>query len=662
MKTSTLDRAANRPFGLAVALLLAATFHAASAADTSPLLHPMFQEHAVLQRDAPLRVYGWATPGERVTVALADASSEAIADADGHWHAELPARPAGGPHTLVATAADGRTQRAMDVLIGDVWLCSGQSNMVLQVHRALDARGEIAGSANDTIRMLTVGETGSARALDTFATLVAWKPVAPENTPDFSATCFYFARELQKTVNVPMGLVVAAWGGSRIQAWTSGEALRATGEYDAELDVLARFADDPVDAAARWGDVWQRWWRAAPGVARNDEPWSTDRAIDREWHTAPPALGAWERWGVPELAEFDGMLWYRTTLKLDATQAAQDAVLALGAADEIDITWVNGRSVGSSYGAAPARAYRLPRGTLRRGDNVIAVNVLDTYKDGGLAAGSVIAFADGTSMPLDGAWRYRSVPSGTGAPPRAPWHTAAGLSTLYNGMIAPIGRYGLRGIVWYQGESNTFEAARYAGMLKTLLADWRTRFDANLPFLNVQLAGYGPAPTQPGDSDWAQLREAQRRFAADEPNGGLAIAIDIGDRYDIHPPNKQEVGRRLARVARHRVYGDAALPPSGPVPAAARRDGADVVVSFADVSDGLVAYGADGPVGFELCDAHTCRYADARIRGHDVLLRAALDAPPTRVRYGWADSPVVTLFDGAGLPAGPFELPLPPDR
>lgn len=647
---------------LGIVWMLAASSVAPAVGQTPSLLHDMFQDRAVLQRDAPIRVYGQAAPNEEVRVALADRVARTRADANGHWESQLPAMSAGGPYTLVATAENGATQSANDLLIGDVWLCSGQSNMVLQVHRALDARSEIAGSSNDRIRLLNVGENGSVRALDRFATPVDWKKAAPENTADFSATCFYFARELQKTVDVPMGLIVAAWGGSRIQSWISTPALRAIGSNAEGLDVLAHYADDPVAATAEWGRVWEKWWRSRPGIERSDAPWDPRQKAGSDWRIAPEKLGAWERWGVPELAEFNGMLWYRTVVTLSAAQAAQSASLALGAADEVDIAWVNGRSVGSSYGGG-ARDYKLAKGLLQPGENVIVVNVLDTYKDGGLAgpgAAHVLRFADGTSVPLDGEWKYRIVPAGVEWPPRAPWHTAGGLSTLYNGMIAPIGRYGLRGFVWYQGEANTFDAASYGGALKMLLADWRDRFGfgAGLPFLNVQLAGYGAAPTRPTESGWAELREVQRRFAQQDAHYGYAVAIDIGDRYDIHPPNKQELGRRLARLARHQVYGEQTLHPWGPVPVAARREGDTVVVKFTDISNGLVAYGADGPVGFELCGAApgSCRYADARIRGDDVVLRAANGGSATRVRYGWADSPVVTLFDGAGLPAGPFEL------
>ena len=621
------------------------------------LLHPLFSDHAVLQRDRPIRVYGDAEPHETVTVMFAGRTSRARADAHGQWQATLPALPAGGPYRLVAEASGGATQGIEDVLVGDVWLCSGQSNMELPVRRTLDADGEIAASANPRIRMLTVGQTSSVTPLAAFATPTAWKPAAPDSTGGFSATCYYFARELQKTVDVPMGLVNASWGGSRIQAWIGAGALQRLGDYDADLDVLAQYARDPVAAAAGWGELWANWWRTRPGVAAGDEPWSPDGA-DAGWRAAPGRLGAWEHWGVPELAGFNGLVWYRTPVELTAAQAAQQATLVLGPADEIDMTWVNGRGVGSSYGWDAPREYALPRGLLHAGTNLVVVGVLDTWKDGGLIGPApALRFADGSSVPLRD-WGWRMAPKAADAAPRAPWQSASGLTVLHNGMIAPMRGYGLRGVVWYQGESNTQDAARYADLLGALIGGWRAQFGANLPVLNVQLAGFGPAPTHPGESDWAALREAQRRYGERDARYGYACAIDIGERDDIHPPNKQALGRRLARLARHLEYGEPGLPPSGPVPVSATRAGDAVAVKFTDITDGLFAHGADGPIGFELCgsEANTCRYASATISGDTVLLRAPNGASATRVRHGWADSPVVTLYDGAGMPAGPFAL------
>ncbi len=649
--------------GAGLALLLG-TLPAAPlrAADTTsmPLLGAIFRDHAVLQRDRPIRVWGRASPGADVQLSLDAHRVRARADRDGRWDAQLPALPAGGPHVLTARSGD-RTQTVADLLVGDVWLCSGQSNMELPVWRSLDAASELRGASAPTVRLLTVPQAASALPLDTFAGPAPWRRVDADSLRDFSAACFYFARELQKTVDVPMGLVSAAWGGSRIEAWMDADAVRAGGRHDAALDVLALSARDPVAAAARWGELWARWWDANAATTPADQPWRSPDATRTPWREAPAALGAWERWGDPALSSYNGMVWYRTEVTLSAMQAAQDAVLELGAVDETDVTWVNGRAVGSRYDPGAARRYPLPRRLLRAGANEIVINVLDTYGDGGMAAPASayrLRLGDGSSVAL-GPWRYRQA-AVAASPPGAPWQSAAGLTTLSNGMIAPLGRYGLRGILWYQGESNTGEADRYPALLRGLAADWRARFGRDTPLLVVQLAGYGAPPTAPGESGWASLREAQRQVVAADPHAALAVTIDIGDRYDIHPPNKQELGRRLARAARALVYGDA-MPASGPVPRTVAREGAAVLVQFADAGNGLVAYGASGPVGFELCtDAPgSCRYADALIRGDAVVLQAALAAPATRVRYGWADKPVVTLFDGTGLPAGPFQLPIP---
>lgn len=347
--------------GLLAALALGCAVCAANAEEPveAPLFHAMFQDHAVLQRDKPIRVWGRAQPAEQVRVALAGKQVRANADEQGYWEAQLPAFEAGGPYTLTATAG-GVTQTVSDVLVGDVWLCSGQSNMELQVWRSLDARAEIEGARSDTIRLLTVPQTGSAVPLETFQTPAQWRKVAPDTLRDFSATCFYFARELQKSVEVPMGLIDSAWGGSRIEAWISGQGLRASGGYNDDLDVLEKYAADPVEATARWGELWSRWWSNRAGTEPGDEPWNPAYSAGNDWRDAPRGLGAWERWGVPELADYNGMVWYRGKVRLTAQQASQQAVLSLGSIDEIDMTWVNGRAVGSTYGPGSGREYALP--------------------------------------------------------------------------------------------------------------------------------------------------------------------------------------------------------------------------------------------------------------------------------------------------------------
>lgn len=644
-----------------VLLLLGAAMARAQEPLETALLHPLFQDHAVLQREAPIRLWGHADAGSGVSIAFAGQTATAHADADGRWEATLPAQAAGGPHVLVVKAGRA-TQVVRDIRLGDVWLCAGQSNMELPVWRALDASSEIASATHPDIRLFVVPHGSAVTPQSRFAGEVRWQAVSPESARDFSAACLYFARELRKTIDVPMGLIQAAWGGSRIEAWTSADALRAAGDLEEALDVLSLHATDVSAAVARWGRHWEHWWTHRTAAALDDMPWRAE-ASAAGWRAAPAELGAWERWGVPDLADYNGMVWYRTRVTLTAAQAARSATLELGAADETDMTWVNGTVVGSRYGPGEARRYALPAGLLKAGVNTVVVNVLDTYRDGGLAGpaeAQALRFDDGTRVVLDAGWQYRRA-ADAGEPPHAPWQAATGLSTLYNGMIAPLGRYGLRGVLWYQGESNTGEGAVYAERLRALRNDWRHRFGRDVPMLVVQLAGYGMPPTAPVESGWAQVRDAQRRVAGEDAHSGLVVAIDIGDAYDIHPPNKQELGRRLARAARHVVYGERTLPPSGPVARSASRIEAGVRIDFDDITGALATTGAKGPIGFELCDAERrCAYADATLEGDAVVLRRVSDVRVDRVRYCWADGPVCTLRDTAGLPAGPFELSLTP--
>ena len=643
-----------------VLVLMCCTIPLRASEPTGLRLHPLFQDHAVLQRDRPIPLWGEADAGETVSVAFARQTVTTRAEADGRWSVMLRPIPVGGPYELVVRAG-GATQVVRDLQMGDVWLCSGQSNMELPVWRALDASSEIAAATHPRIRLFTVPQAAAVTPQASFQGTPVWKVASPETVRDFSAACFYFARELRKTIDVPMGLIQAAWGGSRIEAWTSADALRSSGGMDEALDVLSLYGSDPAAALARWGRLWEQWWSVRQGTVRGDAPWRPD-APSAGWHDAPDVLGAWERWGVPTLANYNGMVWYRTQVTLTAAQAASGATLELGRADETDMTWVNGVVVGSQYGAGDARRYRLPTGLLKVGTNTVVINVLDTYSEGGLAgptSAHAVRLDDGTRIILDAPWRYRVAP-GDDAPPLAPWQAATGLATLYNGMIAPLGNPGLRGMLWYQGESNTGDGAAYAMRLRALRDDWRMRFGQRMPLLVVQLAGYGMPPSAPTESGWAQVREAQRRVAAEDPYSGLALAIDIGDAYDIHPPNKQELGRRLARVARHVVHGERALAPSGPIARTASHAPDGVRITFDDITGALVTTGAKGPIGFELCDATArhCDYADAALDGNDVLLRGPRANAAARVRYCWADGPVCTLRDSAAPPPGPFELPV----
>ncbi|HEY6123105.1 MAG TPA: sialate O-acetylesterase, partial [Steroidobacteraceae bacterium] len=598
----------------------------------APLMSGLFVDHAVLQRDRPINVYGQAAPGEEVSVTLAGATAAAKADAQGAWSLTLAAMPAGGPHTLTARTAS-RVQTANDVLLGDVWLCSGQSNMEWPVRMSLDAYNEAALSANDRIRHVTIARATSAAPRQDFDQVLEWRIAGPATTEHFSATCYYFVRELQKTVNVPQGIISSNWGGSRIEPWMSERALRELGGYQEPLELLGKLRTSKPMAFSHWGETWQKWWLGERAVTQGRQPWAI-QGDATAWQRAPTALGYWETWGVPALGRYDGMVWFRAHVKLDKAQSKQAAQLSLGLADDADVTWLNGRAVGNGFGDE-ARLYALPPKLLKDGDNVVVVNVHDFWGSGGLhgaAENRAVVLADGTRIPLTD-WEYSVAPPGLW-PPHAPWESLSGVNVLYNAMIAPLGKYGLRGVAWYQGEANAGldDARRYQALLAAWMADWRRQFDAPLPFLIVQLANFGKLVDSPVDSGWAQLRDAQRRAVAADGNAGLAVTIDIGNRDDIHPANKQEVGKRLARAARHVVYGEK-ISASGALPASATRAGGDVTVTFTDFDGDLHVVGSKDPSGFEVCGAtqDTCRFVRAQLSGGGkVLLSDAASASATR--------------------------------
>ena len=635
-------------------LILAIALLAAAPAQGQTLLHPMFADHAVLQRDRPIPVYGQAKPGADVMVQLGDASATAHADGTGHWQAALPAMAAGGPYTLRATSG-GDSQDIHDVLLGDVFLCTGQSNMQLSVRAAAGAIFEIAAAKDDQVRELAVDRVPSAVPLSTFTAPVSWKVESPQSAGDFSASCFYFARELRKHVKVPVGLITAAWGGTRVRGWVSGPTLRTLGYFNDDLDMLALDQRDPEAASRRWDAAWESWWH---GHGKG-EPWKEDGS---SWPVAPAGLGPWNDWPGLSLPEgsaepgvgFVGQMWLSTRVHLSAAQAAQPATLDLGRANEEEKSWVNGQGVGGSSQQPDAR-HDLPRGLLHQGDNTITLNIFCSWRNCGLTGPSstrAIRFADGSAMPLDQPWHYQPVRDLIA--PQIPWGPMHGVGLQYGGMIAPIGPYGVKGAIWYQGESNIYFAQHYQAVLAAMMADWRKQFGAGLPFLIVQIPDYGPTPTEPVDSLWSDVREAQRRAAEADAHAALVVTIDIGDPKLLHPANKQEVGRRLSIAARHLIYGEP-IAPSGARVVSARKSGDAVSVSFRDVTGALTGYNGQ-PNAFEFCDATSCRWARAVLAGDHVTLPDAGNA--TRLRYCWGDSPVCTLSDGSALPAGPFEVPI----
>jgi sialate O-acetylesterase len=622
---------------------------------SSRLFYATFQDHAVLQRDKPVPVWGLAAPGARVEVTLAGHAVEAKADATGNWHAVLPALAAGGPYELSAVGSSGEKQTLRDVMLGDVYLCSGQSNMDMPVRFASSFDRDIKTATNTDIRLFHIGKLSSPEPQNGFDASTHWRVTSPEAVKDFSAVCYYFARDLQPAAGVPIGLIEASWGGSVIQAWMSRENLAALGGYEVPLEILQLHRQSPEAALLKWRALAQAWWKAQDPALNASPPWTDPAFDDSGWKTAVPS-GNWRNWNDAALKTFEGLAWLRKSFMLTAAQAKGPATFLLGPIDRADTTWLNGVDIGEFEGPESARVYTVPSGTLREGRNVLAIGVL---AGGGLlspASRLAVKLADGTVIGLGGTWRYSLSRPLRGSPPHVPWLYQQGVTVLYNGMIAPLGNTAVRGVVWYQGESDAWQAQEYARLLPAMLDDWRSRFGRDTPFFIVQLPGYGPATAKPQPSGWAELREVQRRVAASSPELALAVTIDLGDRDNMHPVSKQQVGHRLALLAEQRIYGKP-VAASGPVPLGAVRRGNSVVVSFGHLAQGLVTYEWKGTIGFQLCDAdRVCSYASGMVEHGSVRLDAAGQPLATHVRYCWSDSPICNLYNSAGLPAVPFEI------
>ena len=611
----------------------------------------IFGDHMVLQRDAPVRVWGRAPPGQHVTIELAGASRETAADGGGEWQVELPAMSAGGPHRLTLRADGKVADEVGDVLLGDLWLCSGQSNMEFPVARA-SGGAEAAALQAPEIRLVTIPKESAAASRAAFGRALHWRVAREESVRDFSAVCWFFAEALRERQRVPLGLLHASWGGSRIEAWLGANALRDVGGFDAGLELLRAYAADPHSGSARFAETWERWWRGSSGAG--PAPW-LDEATG--WRPVPQPLRDWKAWDDAALAAHDGMVWFRNSFELDPAQADAAAVLALGGIDEVDLTWVNGRFVGTRFGWGTERRYPVPARFLRAGHNTVTVNVLSTWGSGGLLGpgGRVALELDGGGrVRLADGWTYRKVPAETGLPPRAPWEPISGLTGLSNAMIAPLGALPMTGALWYQGESNAGDAGTYERLLAALIKDWRSRFGESLGFVIVQLPNFGATTTEPVESGWARIRDAQRRVAESDPRAGLVVTLDAGDDRDLHPPNKSIVGRRAAEVARALVAGAPAIV-DGIGPARAYRQADRIVIELAPANERLVVVGDDRPVAFELCGEAGCAYADAVLDHNRIVLSSPAAAGAQRVRHCWADAPICNLYGASGLPVASFE-------
>lgn len=615
-------------------------------------LNPLFQDHAVLQQGVAVPVWGMADPGEKVTVEFAGQSVATVAAGDGKWLVRLAPLTTGEPRTLTVT---GKNQIVLtDILVGEVWIASGQSNMERQLGLRAGQKpitgweAEVTEANYPAIRHFSVAQ---AKALTPQQTVKgAWSVCTPETVQDFTAVGYFFGRDLHVARGVPIGLIHTSWGGTPAEAWTSEATLRQLPDFAAPLAALKKLDADPDLARRETQAKQEAWYQKVDPGSKADTAWSAVRLEMSDWRTmALPTH--WESAGYPD---FDGIFWLRRTFDLPNEWDGGDAELHLGAVDDVDTTWVNGVSVGTTMGWDAVRVYRVPGALLKHGQNVIAVRVLDTGFGGGLYGGKdalrLIFSAGGKAEPLSLAGTWRCKPgvalSVSGWPPADFSQSPSSPTVLYNAMLAPLLPYAMRGVIWYQGEANVGRERQYRELFPAMIADWRQAWGlGDFPFLFVQIAPYKTMSPE--------IREAQLLSWQRTKNTAMAVTIDCGDANDIHPANKKPVGARLALAARALAYGEK-LEYSGPVYESLQVKGAEAILSFTHLGGRLVA--KDGVLkGFTVAGTDKVfRPAQAEIRGDTVVVSATGVNQPVAVRYGWANVPEGNLFNQAGLPASPF--------
>jgi len=602
--------------------------------------HQLFTDRAVLQRDTEIPVWGKADPGGTLEISLAGNTQQIKVNEEGYWQAEFPAMEAGGPYVMEITGGDASIVLE-DILIGDVWLASGQSNMEWPLQAQVDNyEEEIAQADYPEIRLFSVERNTSYEPLQDLDT-GQWQITSPETIGDFSAVAYFFGREVQQEIGVPIGLIKSAWGGTPAEAWTSEEALMDMQEFEEELQSMEE-APQSMEMLRKERDSIL----AANALEDSYSPdFNTDDWDEMELPTA------WESVSQ-ELSSFNGFVWFQKEISLPASVADEGLALHLGSIDDADITWFNGEKIGETRGYNTPRAYQVPASAVQAGTNTITVRVQDNGGNRGFTGSADEMYLEQNGerleVSLTGNWHYEA---GNALPevsnqPRQP-------AVLYNAMINPLVPYKIRGVIWYQGESNAGRPEQYQTLFPLMIEDWRTQWDmGDFPFLFVQLANFITGP--PGNNDWAYLREAQA-MALDLDNTGMAVTIDIGDSLDIHPRNKQDVGRRLALTAFKVAYGmDNAY--SGPLYESMRVEGDSAVVTFKEVAEGLMVVPGEKLQGFTIAGEDRQFYqATARIISeNEVSVQSPQVNNPVAVRYGWANNPKTNLYNEAFLPASPF--------
>jgi len=622
------------------------------------ILPSVFSDNMVLQQKTNAAIWGKTDAGKavKITVSWNKINYGAIADANGNWKIKVGTPGFGGPYTI--TISDGEALVLNNVLIGDVWICSGQSNMEMPLAgwgKILNYEKEIADAKFPNIRLLQADHiTSNVPLNDAKVANGGWQECNPKYVAGFSSTAYFFARQVYEKTKIPIGLIHTSWGGTIAEAWTSAESLKKMPDFAAAVDKIQKSVKNP--SPLTYEEKVKNWVKS---TNEKDSGYLNGQA---KWAVAD--INGWQKMAIPTLWEdaalknFDGIVWFIKKVNIPENWKKNGAKLNLGTIDDNDITFVNGVKVGETEGYNVGRTYTLPADLLKTGENTIAVRVFDTGGGGGIygeAKDLNLNNASGEQIALTGDWSYKigldlkkaeAKPFEENGPNRP--------TVLYNAMMHPYIQFAIKGAIWYQGESNADRAYQYRELFPTMIKDWRQKWgQGDFPFYFVQLANFMQADQAPVESAWAELREAQQKTLA-LPNTGMATIIDIGEAKDIHPKNKQEVGRRLGLIALAKTYGQK-INYSGPVYQLQKAEGKQITLTFSNTENGLKAGDGAELKGFAIAGADKKFYwAKAIIKGNQVVVSSSEVANPVAVRYAWGNNPVCNLVSNDGLPGSPF--------
>ena len=614
----------------------------------------LISDGAVFQRDTELRIWGWASTHEEVHLTFKNETYKTKADQNGDWSLLLPAQKAGGPYNMVLRASN--TINIENILFGDVWICSGQSNMELPMERVKEKYTyAIKHSENPNIRQFIVPDQYDFKKEHNDLEGGAWSSANPENVLEFSAVAYFFARDLYNQHQIPIGLINAALGGSPVEAWMSETTLK---KFPSSYEEMQKFKDDTLIAEIEHLDEQRNtaWYTELnskdQGIIASPQ-WQEPNLNDTAWHT----MSVPGYWSNHTLGTTNGVVWFRKAINLPKRMAGKPAKLWLGRIVDQDFAYINGELVGTTGYQYPPRRYNVAADVLKEGKNTIAIRVVNNAGKGGFVPDKPYYLAvDQDTLDLSGAWKVRL---GAPMPPIEPqtfirWKPGG----LYNKMISPLFNFRIKGVIWFQGESNTNDPSEYSKTFAAMISNWRAKWQqGNFPFIFVQLANFMEETQEPVESNWAALRQEQWKTLT-VPNTGMAVTIDLGEWNDIHPLNKEDVGKRLALQARKLAYHENQLIADGPSPKRIVFKKKKVIIHFKDIGQGLLAKNDSKLHYFSIAaDGKHFTWAKAKIKGNRVIVWEEGISSPTAVRYAWSNNPATAnLYSKNGLPAAPFEI------